>query len=120
MTARASHGVTIRENVNFQRTAIVDLFGIERFALAAGWSMGAQQAYQWAGSHPDTVAQLAIICGAARTASHNAVFLKSLETALLADPDFEGGGARGGPPGHGTHLRRLGLQPSLVPRWPPS
>lgn len=83
--------VTIRDNVGFQRTAIAELFGIERFALAAGWSMGAQQAYQWAVSYPDAVGRLAVICGAARTAPHNAVFLKSLKAALLADPDYEGG-----------------------------
>lgn len=83
--------VTIRDNVGFQHKAIAALFGIERFALAAGWSMGAQQAYQWAVSYPDAVARLAVICGAARTAPHNAVFLKSLEAALLADPEFEGG-----------------------------
>jgi homoserine O-acetyltransferase len=52
--------------------------------------MGAQQAYHWAVLHPDRVERIAALCGTARTSEHNAVFLKSLEAALLADPAWDG------------------------------
>jgi pimeloyl-ACP methyl ester carboxylesterase len=42
-----------------------------------GYSMGAQQAYQWAVSYPDLTERIAPFCGTARTTPHNAVFLLS-------------------------------------------
>jgi pimeloyl-ACP methyl ester carboxylesterase len=40
-----------------------------------GWSMGAQQTYQWGALYPDMVARIASFCGSARTSRHNFVFL---------------------------------------------
>ena len=40
-------GVSLYDNVTSQRRLVTELFGIERIALVVGWSMGAQQAYQW-------------------------------------------------------------------------
>jgi pimeloyl-ACP methyl ester carboxylesterase len=53
--------------------------------------MGAQQAYQWAASHPTMVERIAPFCGTAKTTPHNAVFLQGLRAALTADAAWMGG-----------------------------
>jgi homoserine O-acetyltransferase len=81
-----------RDNVRAQRRLLVEVFGVERPALIHGWSMGAQQAYQWAVDHPDLVARICCVCGTARTSPHNRLFLLSLRQALTADRHWNGAG----------------------------
>lgn len=83
--------VSILDNVRAQRRLLAERFGVERVALALGWSMGALQVYQHAASFPASVERLLAIGGAARTSPHNWVFLEGVKAALLADPDFAGG-----------------------------
>ena len=83
--------VTVADNVRMQRRWLRETWGIEQVALVVGWSMGAQQAYEWAASEPQTVRALAPICGSARTSPHNQVFLEGVRAALMADPAFDGG-----------------------------
>jgi homoserine O-acetyltransferase len=82
--------ITIYDNVRFQRRLIEEL-GIKRFAMVVGWSMGAQQAFQWASLYPDMVPRLACLCGTAKTAEHNRVVLEALRAAIVADCGFEDG-----------------------------
>lgn len=77
------------DNVLAQRRLLADL-GIERLALAYGWSMGAQQALHWGSLFPERVERIAAICGTAKTTPHNIVFLEGLRAALLADPAWNG------------------------------
>lgn len=84
-------GVTIYDNVRVQRRLLVEVFGIDRLALVIGWSMGAQQAYQWAALWPDQVDRLMAICGSARCSPHNFVFLDGMKSALTADAAWRGG-----------------------------
>jgi homoserine O-acetyltransferase len=83
--------VTIYDNVRFQHRLLTEVLGIETLALAVGWSMGAQQCFQWAALYPDMVRRLACLCGTAKTTEHNRVFLKSLRAAIAADQDFADG-----------------------------
>ncbi len=83
--------VTIYDNVMLQRRLLTERFGIDRLALALGWSMGAQQAYHWAALFPDAVPRLAAIGGSARTSDHNFVFLEGVMAALRADAAWNGG-----------------------------
>jgi homoserine O-acetyltransferase/O-succinyltransferase len=83
--------VTIYDNVRFQHRLLTEVFGIERIALAVGWSMGAQQCFQWAALYPGMVTRLACLCGTAKTTEHNRVFLESLRAALRADENFRDG-----------------------------
>src|SRR6478752_3111190 len=83
--------LTLLDNVRAQQRLLSEQFGIERVALALGWSMGAQQAYHHAALFPERVGSLLAVCGSARTAPHNWVFLEGVKAALLADPDFAGG-----------------------------
>jgi homoserine O-acetyltransferase len=75
--------VSIVDNIEAQKRLVFDHFAVGTIALAVGFSMGAQQAYQWAVSAPDRVARCAPICGSARTAEHNIVFLDGIEATLL-------------------------------------
>ena len=84
--------VTIFDNVQAQRRALRELFGIERVACVYGWSMGALQAYHWAALFPDAVDRIVVNCGVARTAVHNQVFLRSLMATLEAAPEHIGDG----------------------------
>ena len=84
--------VTIHDNVQAQRRALADLFGIDRVACVYGWSMGALQAYHWAALFPDAVERIVVNCGVARTAVHNQVFLRSLMATLEAAPQHIGNG----------------------------
>ncbi|MDB5414944.1 MAG: putative homoserine O-acetyltransferase [Rubritepida sp.] len=84
--------VTSWDNVQAQRRLLTETFGVERVACVYGWSMGAQQAYHWAAAFPDSVERIVAICGSARTAVHNQVFLRSLMAVLEAAPEHIGGG----------------------------
>ncbi|MBS0644670.1 MAG: alpha/beta fold hydrolase [Proteobacteria bacterium] len=84
--------VTVFDNVQVQRRALQDLFGIEQIACVYGWSMGALQAYHWAALFPAAVARIVVNCGVAKTAVHNQVFLRSLMATLEAAPQHIGNG----------------------------
>jgi len=75
--------VSIADNVAAQMRLVFEHFGVTKVQLAVGFSMGAQQAYQWAVSAPERVERCAPICGSARTAEHNIVFLDGIEATLL-------------------------------------
>jgi len=83
--------VTVHDNVFAQHRLVTERFGIEKVALVVGYSMGAQQTFQWGASYPETVERILPFCGSARTSSHNFVFLEGVKAALTADAAFEGG-----------------------------
>ncbi len=83
--------VTFFDAVQVQRRMLTELWGIERLALVYGWSMGAMQAYHWAAMFPDAVERIAVVCGSARCAPHNRVFIEGAMNALMADPAFQDG-----------------------------
>lgn len=82
---------SILDNVRVQRRLLREVFGVERLKMVYGWSMGGMQAYQWAASFPDEVERIAVVCGAARCARHNYVFLEGVKAALTADPAWRDG-----------------------------
>ena len=84
--------VTTADNVRAQRRLLAEHFGVDRLACAYGFSMGAQQSYHWAALFPEAVERAVIVCGSARTAEHNKVFLLSLMATLEAAPEHRGGG----------------------------
>lgn len=83
--------ISMLDNVTAQQRLLRDTLGVERVALALGWSMGAQQAYHHAAHFPDRVATLLALFGSARTSPHNWVFLEGLKGALTADPSYDQG-----------------------------
>jgi homoserine O-acetyltransferase len=84
--------VTSWDLVQTQKRLLAEQFGITRLAAVYGFSMGAQQAYHWAAICPEVVERAFVVCGSARTAVHNQVFLSSLLRTLEAAPEHTGGG----------------------------
>lgn len=84
--------VTIGDNVRAQHRLVTERFGVERLAAVYGFSMGGIQAYHWAALFPAMVPAAFVVCGSARTADHNKVFLSGLLRTLEAAPEHGGGG----------------------------
>ena len=84
--------VTVRDNVLAQERLLREVWGIEQVAAVYGFSMGAMQAYHWAALLPQQVERAIVVCGSARTALHNKVFLSGLLRTLEAAPEHLGGG----------------------------
>jgi homoserine O-acetyltransferase len=82
--------VTSWDSVAAQRRLLREVWGIEHLHCVYGWSMGAQQAYHWAAAHPAEVARAVVLCGSARTAVHNQVFLRTQMAILEAAPEYDG------------------------------
>lgn len=83
--------ITIQDDVTAQHRFVTEVFRVQRIALVTGFSMGAQQAFQWAASHPDMVERIAPFCGTAKTTPHNTVFLEGVRAALTADAAWMNG-----------------------------
>ena len=83
--------VTIADDVRAQHRLVTEIYGINRLALVLGWSMGAQQTYEWAVSFPEMVARALPIAGTAKTTPHNGLFVRLHEDALKSDPAWDGG-----------------------------
>ena len=90
--------VTQWDNVTAQRRLLLEQFGIERLHAAYGFSMGGQQAYQWAAMFPDAVDRAIVVCSSAKTAEHNKVFISGLLRTFEAAPEHLGHGRFSAPP----------------------
>jgi homoserine O-acetyltransferase len=84
--------VTLSDNVRAQHRLVTEAFGVEKLAAVYGFSMGGMQAYHWAALYPDMVERAIVVCGSARTAVHNQVFLSGLMRTLEAAPEHLGHG----------------------------
>jgi homoserine O-acetyltransferase len=82
---------TIRDNVEAVRRLLEDGLGIHHLRAVVGFSMGAEQAFQWAVSHPKFVDRIVATSGTARCWPHGFVRLESQIRAITADPAFKGG-----------------------------
>jgi homoserine O-acetyltransferase len=83
--------VTLADNVRCQHRLVTEHLGIEHLRLVVGFSMGAQQAFQWGALHPEMVDAIAPICGSAKTSAHNYQVLEGAKTALTSAADFQDG-----------------------------
>ena len=90
--------VTQWDNVTAQRRLLLEQFGIERLHAVYGFSMGGQQAYQWAAMFPDAVERAIVVCSSAKTAEHNKVFISGLLRTFEAAPEHIGNGRFSAPP----------------------
>ena len=83
--------ISLYDNVTCQHRLVTQHLGIERVKLVVGFSMGAQQAFQWGALYSDMVEAIAPFCGSARTSPHNRLFLEGVKAALRADDTFADG-----------------------------
>ena len=82
---------SIRDNVEAVRRLLVDGLGISHLRAIIGFSMGAQQAFQWAVSHPAFADRIVATAGTARSWPHGKVRLDGEIAAIVGDPGFKGG-----------------------------
>ena len=94
--------MTIRDNVEAVHRLLVEELKITHLKAVIGFSMGAQQAFQWAVSYPDFADRIVATSGTAKTYPHGVVRLEGQIAALTADPAFQGGDYKAPP--------RIGLE----------
>jgi homoserine O-acetyltransferase len=82
---------TIRDNVEAVRRLLEDGLNIHHLKAVVGFSMGAEQAFQWAVSHPKFADRIVATAGTARCWPHGIVRLESEIRAITVDPAFKGG-----------------------------
>ncbi len=80
--------ISIGDDVVAQHKLLTEKFGITQLQLVTGWSMGAQQTYEWAIRYPDMVERAAPIAGTAKCTPHNALYVEVFSEALTSDPNF--------------------------------
>ena len=83
--------ISTRDNVKASHRLVTEKFGIKHLKAIIGFSMGAQQAFQWAVSHPDFADAIVAYCGSAKEYPHGIVRLEGFKSALMADNAFEEG-----------------------------
>jgi homoserine O-acetyltransferase len=82
---------TIRDNVEAVHQLLTEELKVTHLRAVIGFSMGAQQAFQWAVSYPDFADRIVATSGTAKTYGHGIVRLEGQIAALTADPEFHGG-----------------------------
>jgi len=82
---------TIRDNVEAEHLLLTQELHVKHVQAVIGFSMGAQQAFQWAVSYPDYMGRIVATSGTAKTYGHGVVRLEGQIAALTADPAFNGG-----------------------------
>lgn len=82
---------TIRDNVEAVHRLLTDELKITHLRGIVGFSMGAQQAFQWAVSYPTFADRIVATSGTAKTYGHGIVRLESEIGAISTDPVFANG-----------------------------
>jgi homoserine O-acetyltransferase len=82
---------TIRDNVQAVHRLLTEELKVTHLHAVVGFSMGAQQAFQWAVRYPDFADKIVATSGTAKTYGHGIVRLEGQIAALTADPAFQGG-----------------------------
>jgi homoserine O-acetyltransferase len=82
---------SIRDNVEAVHRLLGEALGVHHLRAVIGFSMGGEQAFQWAVSHPDFMDRVVVTSATAKTWPHGIVRLESQIIAIQTDPTFAGG-----------------------------
>jgi homoserine O-acetyltransferase len=83
--------MTIRDNVEAVHRLLLEDLHVTHLRALVGFSMGAEQAFQWAVSHPDFADRIVATSGTAKTYPHGVMRLEGQIAALTADDAFKAG-----------------------------
>jgi homoserine O-acetyltransferase len=83
--------MTIRDNVEAVHRLLAQELKVNHLRAVIGFSMGAEQAFQWAVSHAAFVDAIAATAGTAKCYGHGYVRLEGQIAALTTDPAWQGG-----------------------------
>ena len=100
--------ITIGDMVRAQ-AMLVEALGIETLFAVVGGSMGGMQVLQWAADYPDRLLSAVCIAAAPRHSAQNIAFHEVGRQAIMADPNWCGGGylAAGVRPEKGLAVARM-------------
>lgn len=82
---------TIRDNIEAVHRLLTEQLKITHLRAIIGFSMGAQQAFQWAVSYPNFADRIVATAGTAKCYPHGVVRLEGQIAALTTDPAFTNG-----------------------------
>ena len=82
---------TIRDNVEAVHRLLTEELKITHLRAIIGFSMGAEQAFQWAVSYPTFADRIVATSGTAKCYPHGVVRLEGQIAALTTDPTFANG-----------------------------
>ena len=83
--------MTIRDNVEAVHHLLIEELHVTHLRAIIGFSMGAQQAFQWAVSYPTFADRIVATSGTAKTYPHGVVRLEGQISAITADATFQNG-----------------------------
>jgi homoserine O-acetyltransferase/O-succinyltransferase len=83
--------MTIRDNVDAVHRLLTEELKVTHLRAIVGFSMGAEQAFQWAVSYPDFADRIVATSGTAKNYPHGVVRLEGQIAALTADAAFQNG-----------------------------
>jgi homoserine O-acetyltransferase len=83
--------ISIGDDVVAQHRLLTEHFEIAELQLVTGWSMGAQQTYEWAIRYPEMVKRAAPIAGTAKCTPHDSLYVDVFSQALTSDLYWNGG-----------------------------
>lgn len=83
--------MTIRDNVEAVYRLVTTELHVKHLRAVVGFSMGAEQAFQWAVSHPDFMDAIVATSGTAKCYGHGYVRLEGQIAALTTDPAWQNG-----------------------------
>lgn len=73
---------SLADCVRAQKRAL-ELLGVDRIDLVAGWSMGGMQVFSWCAQFPDFVASALAVCATPAPSAVNRVFLEGIRFVLV-------------------------------------
>jgi homoserine O-acetyltransferase len=82
---------TIRDNVEAVHRLLVDELKVRHLEAVIGFSMGAEQAFQWAVSYPGFIDRIVALAGTARCWPHGKLRLAGQIAAMESDTGFHDG-----------------------------
>ena len=82
---------TIRDNVEAVHRLLIEELKVTHLRAIVGFSMGAQQAFQWAVSYPAFADRIVATAGTAKAYPHGIVRLEGQIAAITADAAFQNG-----------------------------
>src|SRR5579875_1008707 len=83
--------MTVRDNVEAVHRLLTEELGVKHLRAVVGFSMGAEQAFQWAVSYPDFMDRIVATSGTARCWPHGVVRNEGQIAAITAAEAFKGG-----------------------------
>jgi homoserine O-acetyltransferase len=83
--------MTIRDNVEAVHRLLTEELKVTHLRAIVGFSMGAEQAFQWAVSYPTFADKIVATSGTAKCYPHGLVRLEGQIAAITTDPVFAGG-----------------------------